>query len=143
MDIIALFILCAQMNRECTIINSSVSGEDAVVQSAINHDIPIELALAVAHQESRFDCDAQSSVGAVGVMQVMPKTAEYLGYDPTKLHDCEYGAEVGIKYLKQQLNRTNNDVRRALIAYNCGPNCRNPQNQETSNYVRKIMQSIE
>jgi hypothetical protein len=60
-----------------------------------------------------------SPAGAVGVMQLMPGTARGLGVDPYDLQQNIYG---GIMYFKQMLAQFNNDVYRAVAAYNAGPN---------------------
>ena len=73
---------------------------------------------AVVWQESRWRPGAVSPKGAQGLAQLMPATARELGVDPTNpLANLEGGA----RYLRQQLNRFEGDVERALAAYNAGP----------------------
>ena len=55
------------------------------------------LVVAQMHQESRFDPDAKSWAGALGLLQVMPRTARELGFDD--IHEPENGIHAGAKYL--------------------------------------------
>ena len=82
---------------------------------------------ALGYQESRLDQDARSSVGAIGVMQLMPDTGATLGVgDITQLEPNIHG---GIKYLRLLRDRAisggspdeQNLTLFALAAYNCGP----------------------
>ncbi len=82
---------------------------------------------AVARQESRFDVDAVSRVGARGVMQLMPatakETANFIGvsYSPGRLlSDAGYNALLGSTYLSRQLERFDGSLIMAAAAYNGG-----------------------
>jgi soluble lytic murein transglycosylase len=86
------------------------------------------LVLAVARQESLFDPVARSSAGAMGLMQLMPGTAQTvsreLGEDYTRgrlVRDPDYNVRLGAYYLGQQLARFDNEPALALAAYNAGP----------------------
>ncbi len=82
---------------------------------------------AIARQESRFDVDAVSYSGALGVMQLMPATAEEtagmlkIGYSAQRLTtDVAYNALLGSTYLGRQLARFNGSLVLAAAAYNAG-----------------------
>lgn len=110
--------------------------------AASRYGISSALVDAVAWQESRYNNNARSPVGAIGVMQLMPGTARQLGVvDPSNVHQNIMG---GAAYLRAQLDRFGNNVPLALAAYNAGPGAVQkyggiPPYRETRNYVRQIM----
>lgn len=108
---------------------------------ANNYGIPIDLATNIARQESGFQQSAVSSVGAIGVMQLMPSTARELGVNP---NDPFQNIEGGLRYLKQLYNQFG-DWKVATAAYNAGPgrisqvvNGQSTLPSETKGYLRAI-----
>jgi hypothetical protein len=97
---------------------------------------------AVIKQESRYNPKAVSHVGAEGLMQMMPATAQRFGLkDP---FDAKANVEAGTKYLKWLLKRFDGDVSLALAGYNAGEGSVDkykgvPPFSETQNYVKKIV----
>ena len=85
------------------------------------HGVPANLVYAVAYAESKFDPKAGSHAGAVGLMQLMPKTAKGLGIDPSERTDPVKSADGGTHYLGKMLTKYKNNVALALGAYNAGP----------------------
>jgi hypothetical protein len=115
-----------------------VDARTLVIEAARRHGVPEDLALEVAHQESRFNQGAVSPKGARGVMQLMPGTARDLGVDPS---DLQQNIDGGVRYLKRQLTDFGGDRTLAKAAYNAGPgNVRKyggvPPFRETQNYVK-------
>lgn len=109
-------------------------------RQAARHGIPEALFLALIRQESAWNPDALSPVGAIGLAQLMPGTAKELGVDP---HDPVQNIRGGARYLRQQYDRFGT-WRLALAAYNAGPGAVRkhggvPPYRETQNYVRKIL----
>ena len=104
-------------------------------------DLSPALIEALVWQESRWRARAVSSAGARGLAQLMPGTARELGVNPD---DPFANLEGGARYLRQQLDRFDGDVEKALAAYNAGPGrvmAANgvPAIRETQNYVVAIM----
>lgn len=100
------------------------------------------LLAAVIEAESDFDPSALSTMGAVGLMQVMPETAS--DYGVTDPFEPAANVEVGARYLNHLLDRFDGDVELALAAYNAGPGAVDrfggmPPYRETRAYVRKVL----
>lgn len=105
------------------------------------YDLSPSLIEALVWQESRWRANAVSPAGARGLMQLMPGTARYLGVDPD---DPYSNLEGGARYLREQLNRFDGNIEKALAAYNAGPGRVAaaggiPRIRETQNYVAAIM----
>jgi len=116
---------------------------DAIFDAAgREYNISPDLLKAVAKVESSFRPDATSPSGAMGIMQLMPGTAKYLGVDDP--YNAEQSIFGGAKYLKEQLDRFDGDVKLALAAYNAGwPAVKKhggiPPFKETQAYVPKVL----
>lgn len=107
-------------------------------------DLSPSLLEAVVWQESRWREDAVSPAGARGLAQLMPGTARYLGVDPD---DPASNLEGGARYLREQLDRFDGDLEKALAAYNAGPGRviragGIPNIRETKHYVAGIMNRL-
>jgi len=100
---------------------------------------------AVISIESGYDVYSVSRTGAMGLMQLMPKTALELGVE--KPFDIEENILGGTKYLKMMLDKYNNDLDKALAAYNAGPHNVDAANgipdiEETKKYVKLVKKQL-
>lgn len=116
---------------------------EVIEETADRHRVDALLLAALVEAESSFLPGAVSPVGAVGLTQVMPATAQWLGARGD-LTDPDSNLDVGARYLRQLLERFDGDVELALAAYNAGPaNVRRyggvPPFRETRGYVRKVL----
>lgn len=114
-------------------------------EASEKYGISEDLLKAVAYNESRFKADATSYAGAMGIMQLMPQTAKYLGvedaYDP---YDNIMG---GAKLLRQLSDMYDGDEKLMIAAYNAGSgNVEKyggvPPFEETQNYVQKVLDTL-
>jgi hypothetical protein len=102
----------------------------------------VNLLTKLANQESGFKQSALSPKGAIGVMQLMPTTAQELGVDP---YDLEQNVRGGVRYWAKQLKFFNGDVKLATAAYNAGAGNvikagnKVPDFAETKKYVSAIV----
>ena len=103
--------------------------QEGISRVAERYGVDPYLIAAVARTESGYDPEAVSHAGAVGVMQLMPDTAEWIvglagwkgGQEPD-LTDPDDNLELGAFYLAYLLERFDGDRRAAIAAYNAGPN---------------------
>lgn len=117
--------------------------EGLIVETAGKHRLLPELLHAVIEAESAYDPKAVSHAGAVGLMQLMPATAERFGV--TDRTDPRENLDGGARYLRFLLDYFSNDLTLALAGYNAGENAvdkynrRVPPYQETRGYVAKVL----
>ncbi|WP_019574308.1 lytic transglycosylase domain-containing protein [Curvibacter lanceolatus] len=122
-------------------------------EAAQLHRVDFELLQALIATESGFDANAVSPRGAVGLMQVMPPTAEQYGVlgdarQPIekRLTDPRVNLQAGTRYLRHLLDLFDNRLELALAAYNAGVSAvqragqQVPNIRETQNYVRTVTQ---
>jgi soluble lytic murein transglycosylase-like protein len=118
--------------------------EDLIVEHARLNGVRPSLVRAVVQVESGFNPSAISPKGALGLMQLMPATAQqfHVGnpFNPSE------NVRAGVAYLKELLTRYNNKEELALAAYNAGPGAVDrhgqsiPPYRETRSYVSRISQ---
>lgn len=135
------------------------SYDDLVFKYADEYDVPAELVFAIIKVESNFDRTVVSSAGAMGLMQMMPRTYEWLTSkldEPCNVQDL-FKPEISIKYGIYYLNylRTRFDSwEKVIIAYNWGEgNFMDHMDEhgyeegdydsipvtETRNYIKKVL----
>ena len=136
-------------NRDDKVFEDTYQGEDAapttvegiIMRTAYEYGVDPQLVKAIATAESNMNQEEISPVGAIGVMQLMPKTAAGLGVNP---YDLNENIDGGTRYLKEMLDTFDGDVPLAVAAYNAGPGAVKryggiPPYSETQNYVGRVM----
>jgi soluble lytic murein transglycosylase-like protein len=108
--------------------------------AADKYGLPPALLRSIMRAESDFQPQAVSPKGAIGLMQLMPATAQDLGVDP---HDPAQNVDAGARYLRDLLDKYHGGLRHALAAYNAGPAMVDKYNgippfPETINYIYRI-----
>lgn len=141
-----------------------ISYKDEIKRNAATYQIDPLLIAAIIRVESNYKPDAVSSKGAVGIMQLMPQTAEWIlqqdDFGGVSVHDAgsEVGAGInlGAWYVKQLHRLFDGNTAAALAAYNAGPgkvrqwidsgiwdgneqNLRDIPYGETRHYVQRVM----
>jgi len=117
--------------------------DKAIETYAEKFNLDPKLIRAVMKQESSFQPFALSTSGAMGLMQLMPGTAEGLGVDDP--YNIEENIRGGAQYLRYQLDAFDQNLDLALAAYNAGPNAVRkyggiPPYEQTQTYVKKVKQ---
>jgi soluble lytic murein transglycosylase-like protein len=118
--------------------------DDLIQEYARLNGVRTDLVRAVVQVESAFNPVARSPKGAMGLMQLMPATARQYGV--TDPYDPSQNIRAGVAYLRQLLDRYQDNEELALAAYNAGPGAVDrygesvPPYRETRNYVAKINQ---
>ncbi len=118
--------------------------DDLITEHARLNRVRPDLVRAVIQVESGYNVYARSAKGALGLMQLMPATAQQFGvrnpYNPIE------NVRAGVAYLRHLLDRYENNEQLALAAYNAGPAAVDrhgqsvPPFRETKNYVARINQ---
>ncbi len=118
---------------------------DKIVKAvAKKYNLEASLIHSIIRAESNYDPHCVSSKGALGLMQLMPKTARTYGVgNPLEPRD---NIEGGVRYLKDLINLYNGRTRFVLAAYNAGQTAVKkyggiPPYPETKNYIEKVMNS--
>jgi soluble lytic murein transglycosylase-like protein len=115
--------------------------DQLVDQTASRFQVDPELIRAIVRVESGYDPKAVSNKGAMGLMQLIPATAQRFGV--ANPFDPKQNLEGGVNYLKYLLDLFGGDLSLSLAAYNAGEHTVQrsggiPAIPETQNYVRKI-----
>jgi soluble lytic murein transglycosylase-like protein len=115
--------------------------EKLVREAAERHSVDPALIRAVIETESNWNPSAISRKGAVGLMQLIPTTAQRFGVND--LYSPQQNVDAGVRYLKTLLERYNGNLDLALAAYNAGEGAVDrahgvPSFRETRNYVQRV-----
>ena len=113
-----------------------------ILKISKRHNVDPDLVKAVIMAESLVDTNAVSKKGAKGLMQIMPKTARWLGVKDSA--HPEQNIEAGTRYLKCLIDEYDGNLKLALAAYNAGPGTVKrykgiPPYKETRSYIKKVL----
>ncbi|MEG0835128.1 MAG: lytic transglycosylase domain-containing protein [Christensenellaceae bacterium] len=140
--------------------------KDLIVEYAQKYDLDPYFVAAIIHTESGYDKDAVSSAGAVGLMQIMPETADWIAgkldienFDVQTMRDPQTNIEFGCWYLNFLKEKFDENLPVMMAAYNAGHNrvqdwLENPQYSDgknltdipieaADNYVKKVTKAYD
>ncbi|HLY16791.1 MAG TPA: lytic transglycosylase domain-containing protein [Bryobacteraceae bacterium] len=112
--------------------------------AARKHRVPASFIKSIMAAESNFDAAALSPKGAIGLMQLMPSTAQLFGADPAiPAQNVDAGAGY-LRFLIDKYHKYGNWLRRVIAAYNAGPGAVDryrgvPPYPETRTYVARVL----
>ena len=138
-----LFCFLATASGADEIAHSQRAVYPVIIQAATRYQVEVEMIKAIIMVESRYDAKAVSHLGARGLMQLMPTTAEYLGVEDC--FDPEQNVDAGVRYFKKLKKQFKGDVKLALAAYHAGPTRVRrsgtvPDITYTKWYIRKVLE---
>ena len=143
-DVNAKYILVLKEKPVHFMVGTNITKYDQLIDKAADkYNVDSALVKAVIKAESNFNHQAVSPMGACGLMQLMPKTANSL--QVTDVFHPENNIEGGVRYLRYLLNLYQNNLPLALAAYNAGEgavsryNGQIPPYRETRNYVQRVI----
>jgi len=114
-----------------------------IARYAKANGVPVRLAMAVVHIESSYKANARGAAGEIGLMQLMPRTARFIGYKGKlkNLYNPETNIRYGMKYLGKAYRLGGGTSCGAILKYNAGHGAKrmNPISRRYCNRVRKIM----
>ncbi len=123
----------------------NVPFSEIIRQASQKHGVDQDLIASVIAAESNFNPRAVSRKSARGLMQLLPKTASR--FNVANIFDPAQNVDAGTRYLKELLARYQQDLARALAAYNAGPDRVQqyrgvPPFSETRAYVRRVTRTL-
>jgi soluble lytic murein transglycosylase-like protein len=115
-----------------------------IASASRRHGVPIGLVKSIVATESNFRCDAVSSRGSIGLMQLLPSTARQYGADARV---PEQNIDAGTRYLRFLIERyrhSSSPMKNAIAAYNAGYGAVDryhgvPPFRETQGYVSRVL----
>jgi soluble lytic murein transglycosylase-like protein len=115
-----------------------------IARAAAKYQVPKAFVTSIVAAESNFNCGAVSGAGAIGLMQLMPETAQQFSADPAV---PAQNIDAGTRYLRWLIDRyrkSSDSVKRVIAAYNAGPTVVDhyrgvPPYPETRNYVVRVL----
>ena len=142
--VVAMAAVAAPATPASSMATEAPTPRELADAAADRYGLPRALVRSVMAAESGFEPLAISPKGAIGLMQLMPGTAQVLGADP---HDPAQNVDAGTRYLRDLLEKYNYGLRHALAAYNAGPGAVDKYNgvppyRETIDYITRIEKKL-
>lgn len=114
-------------------------------EAAEKYQVPVQLLEAIGYEESRFQTNATSKKGAMGVMQLMPLTARHFGV--TNAYDPRSNIMAGAQYLSECFEEFDGNLELGLAAYGAGAGAVKkyggvPPYKETQNYIKMVKELL-
>jgi len=127
--------------RDRLVVDGARRFAKGIVDGSTRYDLRPSFVLCIMKLESDYKGDAVSHAGAIGLMQLMPATAEGLNVNPYDIYDNILG---GCRMIDDLLREFSEDIALAMAAYNAGPTRVRQYNgippfEETQRYVRRIV----
>ena len=116
-----------------------------IARHAKAQGVPIKLAMAVVQVESNYKANARGRAGEIGLMQLMPRTARFIGYKGSmkNLYNPETNIQYGMKYLGKAHRLGKGNVCGTILKYNAGHGAKrmNKISRKYCKRVRRIMRN--
>jgi soluble lytic murein transglycosylase len=124
------------------VFHSTAEVSQAILQHSDRHGVDPDLVRAVIKAESSFNAGAVSRKGAMGLMQLMPRTAR--SFNLSDPYDPQQNISGGVRHLRYLIDRFQGNIPLALAAYNAGETRvsrggRIPKIEETREYVQRVL----
>ena len=115
--------------------------------AALKNNVPAALVSSIMAAESNFDPGVVSQKGAIGLMQLMPDTAQEYGIDPNVPAQNVDGGAHYLRVLMNRYRKSTDSLRRVIAAYNAGPGVVDryrgvPPYRETRTYVVRVLEYL-
>jgi soluble lytic murein transglycosylase-like protein len=146
-DVLVKPVTSQEIEKRCPVYAEDHAIGKAIREASQKYSLDHQLLTAIMFVESSCKTKARSGKGAVGLMQLMPSTAEWLGVK--NVHSPRENIMGGAKYMSYLLKKFDGDVELALAAYNSGPvavrkhESRVPPYKETRRYLMKVMSAYQ
>jgi soluble lytic murein transglycosylase-like protein len=115
-----------------------------IAAAAQKHGVPIALVHSIVATESNFRCDAVSSRGSIGLMQLLPSTARQYGADAkVPAQNIDAGTRY-LRFLIEKYRKSSSPLKNVIAAYNAGSGAVDhyhgvPPFRETQGYVNRVL----
>jgi len=113
--------------------------ETIIEEMAHKHQVPVALAHAVIRVESNYNPKAKGRAGEIGLMQIKPKTARWLGFSGSTaaLYNPRTNLEYGLRYLSRAYQLGGGNICKTILKYNAGHGAKR-MNRTSARYCSRV-----